>query len=122
MSPLTLSPRATGPVTHRDGLRASDKGFLNMNLEEYLALLYFTGRKGLPDKRGKITSDHLPALEKLGISSDVWCDLVWNFKKYFGKSRGAGSPDRMREEAILSNRKFQPGQRMVRKCFALQGR
>jgi hypothetical protein len=47
----------------------------------------------------------------------MWCDLVWNFKQYFGKSRGPGSPDRMREEAILGLRKFQPGQKKVRKCF-----
>jgi hypothetical protein len=56
-------------------------------------------------------------LAKLGIAEGMWCDLVWNFKQYFGKSRGPGSPDRMREEAILGLRKFQPGQKKVRKCF-----
>jgi hypothetical protein len=48
----------------------------------------------------------------------MWCDLVWNFKKYFGKSHGAGSPDRMREMATSGGKKFQPGQKMARKCFA----
>jgi hypothetical protein len=54
----------------------------------------------------------------LGIAEGMWCDLVWNFKRYFGRSRGPGSPDRMREEAVLGMRKFQPGQKKVRECFA----
>ena len=73
--------------------------------------------RGGDDKSGKITAEHAPILARLGIAEKMWCDLVWNFKKYFGKSRGPGSPDRMREEAILGVRKFQPGQKMVRKCF-----
>jgi len=114
---LELNPRVTGPAVSKDGLRASDKGFLEMRLEDYVALLYWTGRQGRGDKTGKITAEHAPILARLGIAEGMWCDLVWNFKKYFGKSRGPGSPDRMREEAILGVRKFQPGQKMVRKCF-----
>jgi hypothetical protein len=26
-----------------------------------------------------------------GIADGMWCDLAWNFKKYFGHSRGVGS-------------------------------
>ena len=122
LAPLTLNPRATGPVMNKEGVRASDKGFLDMSLANYLALLYWTGSQGRTDKGGKIAADcgmdYAPVLAKLGIADGMWCDLVWNFKKYFGKSRGPGSPDRMQEEAILGTRKFQPGQRMVRKCFA----
>jgi len=122
LAPLTLNPRATGPVVNKDGTRASDKGFLNISLADYLALLYWTGSQGRADKSGKIAAecgmDHASVLAKLGIADRMWCDLVWNFKKYFGKSRGPGSPDRMQEEAILGTRKFQPGQRKIRKCFA----
>jgi hypothetical protein len=122
LAPLTLNPRATGPVLNKDGVRASDKGFLDMSLASYLALLYWTGSQGRADKSGKIAAEcgmgHASVLAKLGIADGMWCDLVWNFKKYFGKSRGPGSPDRMQEEAILGTRKFQPGQRKARKCFA----
>ncbi len=118
LAPLTLNPRATGPVANKEGVRASDKGFLDMSLADYLALLYWTGSKGRADKSGRIAADYAPTLAKLGIAEGMWCDLVWNFKKYFGKSRGPGSPDRMQEEAILGLRKFQPGQRKVRTCFA----
>jgi hypothetical protein len=98
-----------GPAINKEGLRASDKGFLDMSLEDYIALLFWTGRQGREDKKGKITVEHAPILAKLGIAEGMWCDLVWNFKQYFGKSRGPGSPDRMREESILGLRKFQPG-------------
>jgi hypothetical protein len=53
----------------------------------------------------------------LGIDDDMWCDLVWGFKKYFGRSRGAGSPDSMREMAVMRDLSFQPGQRRSRACF-----
>jgi hypothetical protein len=117
LAPLTLNPRSTGPAAHKDGLRASDKGFLNMSLEEYKSLLYWTGRQGRADKSGKIPEKYTSVLNRLGISDDMWCDLVWNFKKYFGRSRGAGSPDRMHEQAITHSISFQPGQKRSRKCF-----
>jgi hypothetical protein len=121
LAPLTLNPRVIGPAANKEGVRASDKGFLNMSLSNYLALLYWTGSQGRGDKSGKIATDcgieHALVLAKLGIAEGMWCDLVWNFKRYFGKSRGPGSPDRMQEEAILGARKFQPGQKKVRKCF-----
>ena len=124
LAPLTLNPRATGPAANKEGVRASDKGFLDMSLTDYLALLYWTGRQGRADESGGIAAgcglDYAPILAKLGIADGMWCDLVWNFKKYFGNSRGPGSPDRMQEEAILGTRKFQPGQKKVRKCFSQQ--
>ncbi|MCU0720939.1 MAG: hypothetical protein MUC83_14610 [Pirellula sp.] len=57
-------------------------------------------------------------LSKLGIADGMWCDLVWSFKKCFGRSRGAGSPDNMREDAAAHSLSFQPGQKMARECFA----
>jgi hypothetical protein len=118
LAPLELNSRITGPAVNKDGVRASDKGFLNMRLDDYIALLYWTGRQGRDDKKGKIGADYAPFLAKLGIAEGMWCDLVWNFKRYFGRSRGPGSPDRMREEAVLGVHKFQPGQKRIRKCFA----
>jgi hypothetical protein len=118
LAPLTLNPRSHGPVAHKQGLRASDKGFLSISLEDYLKLLDWTGRQGRPDKRGKIPADQLAILERLGIEGGMWCDLVWSFKKYFGRSRGAGSPDRMHEMAVAGDLSFHPGQRLARACFA----
>jgi len=58
----------TGPAVNKNGVQASDKRFLDMSLEDYLALLYWTGRQGRDDKKGKIAADHAPILAKLGIA------------------------------------------------------
>jgi REP element-mobilizing transposase RayT len=117
LAPMTLNPRAHGPLAHKQGLRASDKGFLSITLEEYLKLLDWTGRQGRPDKRGTIPAEQQSILQRLGIEDGMWCDLVWSFKKYFGRSRGAGSPDRMREMAAKGEISFHPGQKRARACF-----
>jgi len=126
LAPLTIEPRQQGPVASQTGCRASDKGFLNLSLEEYFELLVFTAQQGRSDKRGKTKAEEQSAstrtataiLSQLGIADGMWCDLVWNFKKYFGRSRGAGSPDNMREDAVSHSLSFQPGQKMARECFA----
>jgi hypothetical protein len=117
LSPLTLDRKSHGAMASKAGLRASDKGFLDMSFEEYRRLLEWTGRQKRSDKKGSIPTDYAPVLERVGIDAGMWIDLVWNFKKYFGKSRGAGSPDRMREMAASGGKMFQPGQKLVRKCF-----
>ena len=86
----------------------------------------FTDKHGRSDKRDKIKADgETPSiatataiLSKLGIADGMWCDLVWNFKKYFGRSRRAGAPDIMREDAVSHSLSFQPGQKMAKECFA----
>jgi hypothetical protein len=47
----------------------------------------------------------------------MWCDLVWNFKKYFGRGSAAGSPKSLKESAQNRNRKFAPGQKLAATCF-----
>jgi hypothetical protein len=126
LAPLTIGPGQHGPVASKTCYRASDKGFLNMSLEDYFELLVFTGKKGRSDKRGKIKADGELAstqsasaiLSKLGIADGIWCDLVWNFRKFFGRSRGSGSPDSMREDVASHSLSFKPGQEMARECFA----
>jgi REP element-mobilizing transposase RayT len=66
LAPLTLNPRMVGPAINKEGLRASDKGFLNMSLDDYIALLFWTGRQGREDKKGKITVGACPDLGKVG--------------------------------------------------------
>jgi len=99
------------------GVRCSDKGFLSMKIGEYLKLLDWTGRQGRIDKRGKIPSDLQPIFSRLGIDSSMWCDLVWNFKKYFGGGNSAGKPDSLAKDASNRNRKWSRGQRMSSECF-----
>ena len=119
LAPLELNERGRpSPKASRDGVRASNKGFLSMSLTDYLKLLDWTGRQRQPDKRGTIPSHLAPIMERLGIAPGMWADLVWNFNRYFGRSRAAGSPDGLKAEAQQSHRYFIPGQRQVASCFA----
>ena len=119
LAPLELNERGRpSPKASRDGVRASNKGFLSMSLTDYLNLLDWTGRQRQADKRGNIPSHLAPIMDRLGIAPGMWADLVWNFNRYFGRSRAAGSPDGLKAEAQQSHRYWIPGQRTVAGCFA----
>jgi hypothetical protein len=100
------------------GVRASDKGFLWMNLADYLKLLTWTSRHRAGClEQPKLPKDLMPILQKIGIDGKMWCELVWNFKKYFGRGSAAGSPQSLKESAKARNRKFAPGQNLAAECF-----
>jgi hypothetical protein len=125
LAPLPINPGKRGPVVSKTGYRASDKGFLNMTLENYLELLEFTSLHGRVDKRAvspsrrgsKFSPSIAEILSTLGIEEEMWCELVWNYKKYYGRSRGVGSPQTMTQDAEARNRAFHHGQRTTRSCF-----
>lgn len=117
LAPLTLDERGKpGPQVCKGNIRASDKGFLSIKLEGYLKLLDWTGRQRSGEK-ASIPAELLPILDRLGIAGEMWRDLVWNFKRYFGRSSAAGSPQSLKDSAAKRNREFAHGQKLVRKCF-----
>lgn len=118
LAPLRLNERGhPSPRASRSGVRASDKGFLPMTVQAYLHLLDWTGRQGRPGKRGRIPPSVAPLLQQLGIEPTMWCDLVWNYRRYFSSSGSAGSPQRLREGAAESGRRWHRGQRLAEACF-----
>jgi len=118
LSPLTLNERAaTGPQSSGSGVRASDKGFLSLKLSDYLKLLDWTGRERGSVQKAELPSHLDPILKRIGIDGRMWCDLVWNFKKYFGRGSAVGSPASMKESASNRNRKFTRGQNAAACCF-----
>ena len=79
------------------GRRASRKGFLPLSLCEYLELLDWTGRQIRGDRRGCIP-DHLsPILQRIGLDTPDWCELVKKFGRTF--KRVAGTAEHLAEEA-----------------------
>jgi REP element-mobilizing transposase RayT len=119
LSPLSLNESASpGPQPSKSGLRASDKGFLSLNLADYLQLLSWTSQHRMGSlQRPTIPRELEPILTKIGIDGKMWCDLVWNFKKYFGRASSAGSPNSVKESALDRNRKFAHGQKAAANCF-----
>ena len=119
LSPLTINEQGQlGPQASRSGIRASDKGFLPLNLLDYLKLLDWTSRQRAGSLDKAVVPKALePILTRIGINGDMFIDLVWNFKKYFGRGNSAGSPNRMKENAESHGRKFSHGQRSAANCF-----
>jgi len=106
LAPLTIHERSAdyrGAMASKSGKRASDKGFLAMTFETYLKLLDWTGRQcRRDDKRGRIPNDVKPILDRIGLSGELWCDVVKRFGKIF--KRMAGSPESLAQEAIQRGR------------------
>ena len=118
LSPLTINERAnTGPQASKTGVRASDKGFLSLGVLDYLTLLDWTGKQRGTVEKADTPAEQDPILKRIGIDGRMWADLVWRFKKYFGRSRAAGSPKSLRESAAQNKRKFTRGQRSSAACF-----
>jgi len=119
LSPLTLNERINlGSQPSQSGLRASDKGFLTTKLVDYLKLLDWTGRQRVGSlAKPTVPKDLDPILKRIGIEGQMWCDLVWNFRKYFGRGIAVGSPDSLKECASRRNRKFTHGQSVATACF-----
>ena len=118
LAPLTLDAKSNlGPMPSSSGQRASDKGYLNMSFKDYLQLLEWTGRQGKLEKRGAIPNHLAPILQRLGLEPSMWCDLVWQFRRYFGRNGFAGAPNRMRDQARVNQKAYSPGQRLAELCF-----
>ena len=118
LAPLDIKERGPiGPTPHQGGQRASDKGFLSMTISEYATLLDWTGREVRSDKPGSIPLHLNPILERLGIEGNMWCELVWNYSKYFGKSQAAGRPENLKTEALNRDVAWIRGQRICEKFF-----
>ena len=119
LSPLTLDKQilSLDPQVHGDGLRASDRGFLQISREDYLSLLNWTAKQGIDGVAAQVPAKLATLLTSLGIDSTMWRDMVWHFKKYFGRCTCVGSPEAMAADALKSGKRWHRGQRAVRGLY-----
>ncbi|MDA1056041.1 MAG: hypothetical protein O3C40_37140 [Planctomycetota bacterium] len=75
-----------------------------MSLSKYLELLDWTGRQLRVGKRGTIPSELAPILERLGVDTVGWCDLVQKFGKLF--KRAAGNAESLSSEAVRRGQSY----------------
>ena len=73
------------------GCRASDDPVLSMTLEQYLHLLDWSGRQLKLGTAGKIPDHLAPILERLGIATSRWLDVITNFADLFRRVAGEAS-------------------------------
>ena len=69
-------------------VRASDQGFLPIQVEHYVMLLDWTGRELRADKRGAIPDHMAPIMERLGLNRLNWVETVRGFGRLFKQAAG----------------------------------
>ena len=114
LSPLPLNERGPmGPQASKSGVRASDKGFLSMSVNDYVTLLRWVALNALNMGKKVIPKDLQPVLRGMKLDGEMLCDMVKNFKKYFGRGSAAGMSGSMKQHAASRDRHFIPGQRAI---------
>ena len=88
-------------------------------LEDYVALVEWTGRAVHPQKRGLIPPNQPEILARIGIDGEAFIELSARFLKEFGSAVGA--PEQLAKLCARRQTKFLHGMRAARKVFSAQG-
>jgi hypothetical protein len=95
--------------------RASDQGFLPIEITKYLTLLDWTGRQLREDKRGAIPDNLAPILDRLGLDRSNWVNTVRDFGRMFKQAAGRASS--LARAAPHCSRRWFQGQAAARAAF-----
>lgn len=89
-----------------------------MSLKEYAQLLRWTCVRESLGGQDPVPKNVAALLSKHGIESSLFKDLVWNWRRYFGRSTCAGRSENMKSHAEQQGRHHHSGQRLAAKVFA----
>jgi len=87
--------------------RTSDLGLLPISLEAYLELLDASGRIVRERKRDAIPEDFAPILERNGVPTEHWLDVITNVHTCFGNVVGASQ--KLSHRAAANGRRWYRG-------------
>jgi REP element-mobilizing transposase RayT len=107
-----LSPISKTPY---DQTIRGTQSFLNMDLDDYLVLLDWTGKQARKDKPGKIPTDLEPILTRLDIATESWLSTVKHFDNWFHNV--AGKLDAVRKAALVAGNKWFAGVKGAKTAF-----
>ena len=96
-------------------VRASDQGFLPIQVEHYVMLLDWTGRELRADKRGAIPEHLAPIVERLGLNRSNWVETVRGFGRLFKQAAGRSSS--LVDAAARRSRRWFQGKAAARTAF-----
>jgi putative transposase len=102
------------PITTSDS--TSTASILDMELDDYLRLVDWTGRLIREDKHGAIPADLAPILDRLKVDPDHWPRTVTGFESFF--FRAAGRLKSMTEAARQAGVRWLRGCGASRRAFA----
>ena len=106
------SPSSARP---KHAARASDRGYLPIELEKYLSLLDWTGRELRAGSGGTIPGRLSPILERLGLNGECWLETVRHFGRWF--KRAAGGRESLAAAAMRCGRRWFQGQCAAKLAF-----
>ena len=95
--------------------RASNQGFLPIQVEHYVMLLDWTGRELRADKRGAIPDHLAPIVERLGLNRSNWVETVRGFGRLFKQAAGRSSS--LVDAAARRSRRWFQGKAAARAAF-----
>ncbi len=95
-------------LAFQDNARSESKGkAIPFELNEYIALVDWSGRAILHNKRGSIPANTPPILSRLGIDEKDWVNHIHYFERQFPTV--AGRIDKLRQLAEQTSRKWIKG-------------
>lgn len=120
LAPLTLDQSRMGnyPEISRSGVRASNKGFLSLTWDDYLALLKWTIDSESAARNLDVPPKLNSILERVGIKASKWQRMIKGFRQLFGHSSCVGTSESMSAFARSRGRQWAKGQAAARECFA----
>ncbi len=108
-------PPAGVAAPRRLHARASDQGFLPIEVEHYVMLLDWTGQELRADKRGAIPDHLAPIVERLGLNRSNWVETVRGFGRLFKQAAGRSSS--LVDAAARRSRRWFQGKAAARTAF-----
>jgi hypothetical protein len=103
------------PPVHTGAKDQAPSLLAHLREEDYLELLDWTGREIRAEKRGHISPELRPVLERFDLDVNAWVENVERYGGLF--SRLAGKLSRLREVARTSGRAWLCGQRGARQLY-----
>jgi hypothetical protein len=106
---------APAEAPRRLHVRASDQGFLPIEVEHYVMLLDWTGRELRAEKRGAIPEHLAPIVDRLGLNRSNWVETVRGFGRLFKQAAGRSSS--LVDAAARRSRRWFQGKAAARTAF-----
>jgi hypothetical protein len=111
----TFAVDAPVDAPRRLHVRASNQGFLPIQVEHYVMLLDWTGRELRADKRGAIPDHLAPIMERLGLNRLNWVETVRGFGRLI--TQAAGRSSSLVDAAARRSRRWFQGKAAARTAF-----